>query len=135
LDFRDVKQNISKLRQALSLTDPSTCKALVIQSQIHVIQRNLHKALELLNQAYDLADNDGERGEVAYFRYARSSVCLQFASVLIDSAFSNWWIDRDTDAINDFNIALSFHYNVKSCYTQLAEIYAHLGKPRVCLID
>lgn len=125
-----MKENVAKLRHALSLTCPSTCKSLVIQSQIFVIQRNLHKALELLNQAFDIADNDGERGEVAYFRYALLCQCLLSVFSIV-RAYSNWWIDRDTDAINDFNIALSFHYNVKSCYTQLAEIYAHLGKPRV----
>lgn len=113
LDFRDVKENISKLNRALSLTEHNTCKGLVIQSQIFVIQRNLEKAVELLNHAFDLADNDGERGEVAYFR-----------------AFSNWWVDRDTEALADFKIAISFHYNIKSCYTQMAEIYSHMGKPR-----
>jgi hypothetical protein len=69
LDFRDVKLNIKRLQHALSLTKYDTCKALVIQSQILVIQRNIEKALEILNSAFKIADNDGERGEVAYFRY------------------------------------------------------------------
>eukprot|EP01126_Amoeba_proteus_P003893 TRINITY_DN11313_c0_g1_i6.p1 TRINITY_DN11313_c0_g1~~TRINITY_DN11313_c0_g1_i6.p1 ORF type:complete len:768 (+),score=151.84 TRINITY_DN11313_c0_g1_i6:269-2572(+) len=102
-----VKNSRKDLKRALHLLPASQrYQSLVIKSQIWAMKRHPDKAVELLTDALNYTKKDGNRGEVYYFR-----------------TFANWWVDNDEAAIEDCKLAIDYHYNTKSGYTQLADMY------------
>lgn len=111
LGHKSVKDNAHYLKVALSLTPKTSTQSLVIQSQICAMDRNPDLSVKLLTLALGFATNQAQLGEIYYFR-----------------AFAYWWTDKDEEAIADARKAIEYDYNVKSCYTQLADMCRFLGK-------
>ena len=66
----NVLENRKDLQRALHLVSASNpYKSLLIKSQIYAMKRNPDKAVQVLEEALMFASNEGEQGEVYYFRY------------------------------------------------------------------
>lgn len=66
----DVISNRKDLQRALHLVPSSNpYQALLVKSQIYAMKRNPDKAVDVLEEALQFASNEGEKGEVYYFRY------------------------------------------------------------------
>lgn len=65
----NVLENRKDLQRALHFVSTSNpYKSLLIKSQIYAMKRNPDKAVEVLEEAMMFASNEGEQGEVYYFR-------------------------------------------------------------------
>eukprot|EP01129_Flabellula_baltica_P000685 TRINITY_DN10650_c0_g1_i1.p1 TRINITY_DN10650_c0_g1~~TRINITY_DN10650_c0_g1_i1.p1 ORF type:complete len:779 (+),score=126.84 TRINITY_DN10650_c0_g1_i1:84-2339(+) len=111
LDVRDVRGNLKDMHVALSLSEPNTTQYYVILAQINAMQRNVDKTITLLDKAEELASNEGDLGEVHYFR-----------------SYAYWWVDKDEEAMQDCVKSIEYCYNLKSSHAHLGDIYHYNGK-------